>query len=139
MRMTEEEYNQLVKKIEERKEKRKLKQQKSKYRSEKITIDNKTFDSRKEADRYQQLLLLEKAGEISKLQCQPSFLLIPTQKDKEGHVIERRCTYYADFSYYDKDGSLVVEDVKSPVTKTPQYRIKKKLMLQLYGIRIKEI
>lgn len=108
----------------------------SKYHAKKTVVDGIKFDSRKEAERWQELKLLEKAGEISGLKRQVRFELIPAQKDKEtGKVIERACSYVADF-YYMEGGKPVIEDVKG--LKTDVYRIKKKLMLQRYGIRIKE-
>ena len=91
------------------------------------------FDSVKEYRRYQDLCLLQKAGEISNLQTQPTFELIPKQDG------ERAVKYIADFVYLTKDDKLVVEDVKSPATKTPAYVIKRKLMLHTRGIRIVEI
>ena len=98
------------------------------------------FDSVKEERRYYELLLLEKAGEITRLQRQASFELIPTQYDGQGKLVERSCVYKADFTYLDNKGEQVVEDVKSAYTrKLPDYVIKRKLMLYRYGIRIKEV
>ena len=118
---------------------------KSKYRSQKITRDGLTFDSLKEYRRFCELSLLQKAGAITELKRQVEFELIPTQREpdtvgvrggiKKGKVIEHRCSYIADFVYYE-NGKKVVEDTKG--FKTPEYRIKKKLMLYVYGIRIKE-
>lgn len=123
----------------------------SKYYSKKITIDGQTFDSKKEARRYSELLLLQKAGQISDLRTQKSFLLIPAQYEsyerygKKGQRLEdgRRCVeraveYRADF-VYTENGQLVVEDTKSPATRTKDYIIKRKLMLHKYGIKIREV
>ena len=112
----------------------------NKYGNRKIVIDGIQFDSLKEAQRWAELRLLERAGEIYDLQRQVPFIVIPVQKDENGKVIERECKYIADFTYKPK-GSLkrVVEDVKSPATRTKEYRIKKKLMLYRNGIRIKEV
>lgn len=117
----------------------------SKYHSKKVTINGNAFDSRKEAKRYQDLLLLERAGAISELQRQVEFELIPAQREpdtvgvrgaiRKGKVIERAVKYVADFVYYE-NGKKVVEDVKG--YKTPEYKLKKKLMLWVHGIRIKE-
>ena len=118
-----------------------LAQQKaSKYHSRKVTVDGITFDSAKEARRYGELKLLEKAGEIYDLQRQVPFVVIPEQRDEKGKLLEREVKYIADFTYKEK-GSLcrTVEDVKSPATRTEVYRIKKKLMLYRNGIRIKEV
>lgn len=106
----------------------------SKYGSKKITADGMTFDSRKEYFRWHELSLLEKAGEISQLQRQVRFELIPSQKI-DGKVVERPVHYVADF-VYQENGQTVVEDTKG--FKTPEYRIKKKLMLYIHGIRIME-
>ena len=122
----------------------------SKYKAQKVEIDGILFDSKKEANRYSELKILEKAGEISCLVLQPSFILIPAQYEtvertgKKGQpikpqkkCIEKQCVYKADFAYIDKDGNKVVEDVKG--VRTEVYKIKKKLMLQKYGIKIKEV
>ena len=95
------------------------------------------FDSKKEAQRYGELLLMQKAKHIQDLKCQVRYELIPSQRI-EGKVVERACHYVADFDYYTPDGVHVVEDVKSPATRTKDYIIKKKLMLLVHGIRIKE-
>ena len=71
----------------------------SKYNSKKTVVDGQTFDSKKEARRYQELLLLEKAGEIQNLSRQVKFVLIPSQRDENGKVIERECSYKADVLY----------------------------------------
>lgn len=106
----------------------------NKYRNKKVEIDGYTFDSRKEGDRYLELKLMLRAGVIKDLQMQVPFELIPKQQG------ERACTYKADFVYTDiATGKQVVEDVKSKATKTPEYKIKKKLMLWVHGIRVVEI
>lgn len=81
------------------------------------------------------MLQLEKAGAIQNLHRQVKFELIPSQRI-DGKVVERACGYVADF-LYQQDDELIVEDVKG--YKTPEYRIKKKLMLWRHGIRIKEV
>lgn len=102
----------------------------SKYHAVKTMVNGIRFDSRKEAHRYQELLLLEKAGEISALRLQVSYELIPKQKG------ERACIYKADFVYEDH-GETIVEDVKG--VRTDAYKIKRKLMLWRYGVRIREV
>ncbi len=109
---------------------------KPKYRSRKVEVDGITFHSAKEAKRYQELKLLEKAGAIQELKLQEKFVLIPTQRGKDGKVIERECSYYADFCYKE-NGEYIVEDTKGVATK--EYIIKRKLMLKIYGIQIKEL
>lgn len=107
----------------------------SKYRNHTVTVDGITFDSLKEYRRYCELRLLEKAGEITDLQTQVKFVLIPSQKIG-GKVVERDCSYLADFVYV-QDGKKVVEDTKG--FKTKDYIIKRKLMLWVHGIRIMEV
>lgn len=87
------------------------------------------FDSVKEYQRWGELRILERAGRISNLRRQVKYELIPKQ---EG---ERACNYVADF-VYTENGKTVVEDVKG--FKTPEYRLKRKLMMWIHGIRIKE-
>ncbi len=102
----------------------------TKYNNKKITVDGQVFDSKKEANRYKELRLLEKAGAIKDLRMQVKFTLIPAQRDEAtGKVVERECSYKADFVY--------VEDVKG--FRTKEYVIKRKLMLWRYGIRIREV
>lgn len=121
----------------------------NKYRSKKITICGITFDSRKEAKRYGELALLEKAGQIANLELQKSFVLLPAQYEtyerygkkgqrlKDGtRCIEKAVIYKADFVYKEND-KLVVEDTKG--FKTKDYIIKRKLMLYIHGIKIKEV
>lgn len=108
----------------------------TKYHNRKVKVDGIVFDSQREADRYAELRLLERAGKISNLQRQVSYMLIPAQKDASGKVIERRCRYVADFVYSIGD-ETICEDVKG--VRTPEYKIKRKLLLQIYGIRIREI
>lgn len=118
----------------------------TKYHSKKVELDGIIFDSRKEAKRYRELTLLEKAGEINDLQRQVKFVLIPTQREPDtigkrggtikGKVLERECAYIADFVYME-NGERVVEDTKG--YKTKEYTIKRKLMLYIHNIRVKEV
>ena len=108
---------------------------KSKYHSRKQTIDGHVFASKREAQRYSELKMLEKAGEISNLELQKRFELIPSQRIN-GKVVERPCYYVCDFAYCE-GGKQVIEDAKG--MKTEVYKIKKKLMLYKYGIAIKEV
>ena len=119
----------------------------SKYHSKKVVVDGITFDSKREANRYRELLLLERAGVITDLKRQVKFVLIPAPYGVVGYkkngkpirkCIERECSYHADFAYINEQG-LTVEDVKSPATKTKDYIVKRKLMLYIHGIRIKEV
>lgn len=107
----------------------------NKYKNRKITINGETFDSRKEARRYGELVLLEKAGLVSDLKRQVKFELIPSQR-VNGKVVERACTYVADF-VYTEGGKTVVEDTKG--FRTKDYIIKRKLMLYVHGIQVREV
>ena len=118
----------------------------TKYGAKKVEYDGMTFDSKAERDRYLELRLLEACGKIQNLRRQVKFVLIPTQREadtigkrggvKQGRVIEKECSYTADF-VYEEDGETIVEDYKG--FKTEEYKIKRKLMLWVHGIRIKEI
>lgn len=108
----------------------------NKYGNTKVVRNGRQFDSKREAGRYAELVILQRAGRISDLKTQVSFLLIPAQYDEKHRCIERSCKYVADFTYIE-DGQLVVEDAKG--LKTDVYRIKKKMMLYKYGIKIKEV
>lgn len=118
----------------------------NKYGSKKVEVAGIVFDSKKEARRYQELLLLEKAGAIQDLQMQVKFVLIPAQREpdtigarggiRKGKTIEKECAYIADF-VYQENGLTVVEDTKG--FRTKDYVIKRKLMLYVHGIRIREV
>ena len=121
-----------------------------KYFAHKIKTKDGDFDSKKEYQRFLQLNKMLAAGEISDLKLQPSFELIPAQREpdtigprggvKKGKVLERAVNYIADFSYV-QNGKLVVEDVKGfrDSTAYDVFVIKRKLLLYLKGIRVKEI
>lgn len=120
----------------------------TKYNNKKVEIDGIIFDSKREAERYQELSLLEKAGVIKNLQRQVKYILIPAQREpdiigkrggiKPGKVIEKECSYVADFVYFDNEKQEnIVEDTKG--FRTKDYTIKRKLMLYVHGIRINEI
>ncbi len=111
----------------------------NKYGARKKTIDGITFDSTHEAMRYVQLKYLERIKAITDLKTQVAFELIPAQKGSDGKVAERAVRYIADFTYTDENGNFVVEDAKSPATRTDVYKIKRKLMLERHGIRIQEV
>lgn len=123
-----------------------------KYGNKKVKLDGIAFDSKREAARYAELKLLERAGAINQLELQKEFILIPAQyenvsrdqyikskgKKTHGKLLERACKYKADFFYYDnKTGKYVCEDTKG--FRTKDYIIKRKLMLYTFGIRIVEL
>ena len=103
----------------------------AKYNNTKIRVDGRLFDSKAEAARWQELSLLERAGEITELERQVEYELIPKQKG------ERAVKYVADFRYKDHEGKTVVEDTKG--VRTPVYILKRKLLLWVHGIRIREV
>lgn len=111
----------------------------SKYRNKKREIDGIIFDSQKEADYYCQLKILEKAGEITKIELQPSFLLQPGYK-VDGKKVQP-IFYRADFRVTYADGRVEVIDVKaSHRFKDKVYRLKKKMLLYRYpDITFKEV
>ena len=108
-----------------------------KYGNTKVEVDGITFDSKAEHRRWAHLRILERAGEITELQRQVPYELIPAQVSATGKK-QRATVYIADFVYRrSKDGKVIVEDVKGAVT--PEYRLKKKLLLERHGIEIQEI
>ena len=107
----------------------------SKYGNRKVIHDGIEFDSVKEAHRYCELKLMQRAGVISDLQLQVPFELIPTQRI-DGKLAEKAVNYVADF-VYQQNGVQVVEDTKG--VRTKEYIIKRKLMLWVHGIRIREV
>lgn len=90
----------------------------AKYGNRKVALDGITFDSKKEAQRYTELKLLEKAGKITGLQLQREFELIPAQREHTNEIYEKG---------------------PNKGMRTKEYIIKRKLMLYKYGIRIKEV
>lgn len=108
-----------------------------KYHSKKTIVDGIEFDSKKEAARYQELKLLERAGKISDLELQQEYELIP--KFKKNNKTYRKTIYRADFSYFDIEANkYIVEDVKG--FKTDVYKLKKKLFEYRYtDLEIKEV
>jgi hypothetical protein len=112
-----------------------------KYHNKKVEVDGEVFDSQAEARRWQELRLLQQAGEIRDLKRQPKFELQPGFTDAQGqhhHAIR----YVGDFAYTGKDNRLVIEDVKGRRTET--YLLKRKLLLyklreKWRGVRFVEI
>lgn len=105
----------------------------SKYGNRKVTVDGVTFDSVKEASRFQELRMLERAGEITGLVRQVRIELIPKTK------LYRACYYVCDYAYFDKrEGKTIYEDVKGGNFRTKEYLLKRKLLYWRDGIEIKE-
>lgn len=124
----------------------------SKYNANKAkSADGEVFDSVLEKRRWAYLQIAEKAGEIQNLERQKKYILIPSQyaastetyrsgphkgEPKPGKLLEKECSYYADF-VYQKNGETIVEDAKG--VETREFKIKKKLMLKEHGIVIKVV
>lgn len=124
----------------------------NKYGNKKVVINGNVFDSKREYYRYMDLKLLEMCGAIGDLKRQVVYELIPVQREKstkvykkgrkkgqpiEGKIIEKAVTYIADFVYTDNStGKQIVEDAKG--VRTKDYIIKRKLMLYIHGIKIRE-
>ena len=120
----------------------------SKYKNRKVIYNGLVFDSKKERDRWIELTLMQKAGQIKNLKRQVEYLLIPAQfgmveceNGRRKRACLERATYYkADFAY-NKGDEFIVEDVKG-YKKGGAYStfvLKRKLMLEKYGIRVKEV
>lgn len=110
----------------------------NKYGNKRIQYKGTVYDSKKELGRFQELELLERAGKIHDLKQQVKFELIPAQRDPvTGKLIERASSYFADFTYTNSKGEYVVEDTKG--YRTADYIIKRKLMLYVHGIKIREL
>ena len=108
----------------------------SKYKNKKIESDGQKFDSKKEYNRYLELMIYQESGVISNLKRQVPFIICDKVRDENGKLLQREAKYVADFTYV-QDGRLVVEDAKG--YRTELYKLKKKLMLERYGIIIKEV
>jgi hypothetical protein len=110
----------------------------SKYHNQQITVDGEKRDSLQESNRLEELKILQRLGEIKDLQTQVPFTLIPSQKGENRN--ERPVKYIADFVYQERQPNgtwkQIVEDTKG--YKTKDYTIKRKLMLFIHGISIKE-
>lgn len=123
----------------------------NKYNAKKVEIDGIKFDSVKESRRFLVLRAMEEAGTISDLKRQVKYVLIPAQREADtvgkrggkikGKLLERECSYVADFVYKDAQGNTIVEDVKGYRGGGAYeiFKIKRKLMLYIHGIKINEI
>ena len=120
----------------------------TKYGNNKVVIGEDTYDSMKEYRRYLDLLALQMAGEIKDLRRQVKYILVPAQREPDtigkrggvhkGKLLEKEVAYFADFVYIDcGSGEEVVEDTKG--VRTKEYIIKRKLMLYVHKIKIKEV
>jgi len=117
---------------------------KRKYKNQPEWVGDRKFDSKAEASRYRDLALLERAGEIANLECQPKYPLKILRADGKYHDVKirsdkrpngMRCSYTADFRYQDKrTGRQVVEDVKG--YDTTSSRLRRAVVECIYGIEI---
>ncbi len=106
---------------------------KSKYGNRVTYIGDVKFDSAREAERYQVLMIRPGAGEIEKLKLQPEFTITESYRLPDGRIVKAQ-RYRADFLYIVKEtGEFVVEDVKSEATKTRVFINKSKLLYEKYG------
>lgn len=111
----------------------------NKYGNKKVCVKGDVFDSKREYQRWCELLLLERAGKIRDLERQIRFELIPAQYetiDGRRNKAESAVYYIADFVYWQND-TKVVEDAKG--MRTREYALKRKLMLFRHGIKIREV
>lgn len=117
-------------------------EQKSKYKNQKTELNGISFASKKEAKRFDELLIMKSQCLIRNLKLQPNFTLQESYITPDGKRV-RAIRYVADFSYDkltgDNQWEFVVEDVKSRATRTPMYNAKKKMMLHKYGITVQEV
>lgn len=112
----------------------KEKPKRSKYGNRVTYIGDVRFDSAREAERYQVLMIRLGAGEIEKLKLQPEFTITESYRLPDGRLVKAQ-RYRADFSYVVKaTGEFVVEDVKSEATKTRVFINKSKLLYEKYGV-----
>ena len=126
-----------------------MKRKRPKYGNSKVEYNGITFDSKRERDRYIVLSRAQEDGLISNLMLQPKWELIPKitekftkhlkTKDKEcERTVQHAITYAADFSYNDRYGNLVVEDVKiSPSLLPKEFILKVKMMRAIHGIKVR--
>ena len=109
--------------------------QKNKYRNKQTEVNGVKFSSKKEAQRFEELFAMERAGVITNLHLQQTFTLREAYTLPNGERV-RGTTYKADFTYYDQDGAFVIEDVKG--VRTEVYKLKRKMMIDK-GFVITEI
>lgn len=103
-----------------------VKPKKNKYNAKKTEVDGITFDSAKEARKYAELRLLQRAGEVTEIELQPKFTLLPGFRYRGKKI--QGVTYTADFLVTYKDGSRQIVETKG--YKTRDYILRKKLLLR---------
>ena len=111
--------------------------QRSKYGNEKVEVNGIKYDSKKEAKRAEELEYMQKWGEIKNLERQKKYVLQPSFEFNGNKI--REIAYLADF-VYEQNGESIVEDVKSEATRKDKvYKLKKKMMMYVHKIEIKEV
>ena len=113
-----------------------------KYGARRVEVDGIKFDSRREAARYGELKMLLAADLIRELEIHPGYALVVAELYREGppFVFTTVGQFHADFRYVDvTTGERVVEDVKSPPTRTTAYRLRKRIVEAVHGITIREV
>ena len=106
----------------------------------KIKIGDEVFDSVAEHDRYLELLVMQKTGQIKELECHPKYEILPKQVTPPGKQNFKPVIYTPDFRYKTADGREVVEEVKSEYTrKEKDYVIRRKLIFYTLGVYVEEI
>ena len=111
----------------------------NKFRNKKTEVDGIVFDSKKESGIYLDLKAQKAAGQIRDFERQKVYVLIPKQCDESGKCVERACTWTADFVVYFHDGEISVVDAKGNKSLDQKWPIKRKLMLWVHGIKVKEV
>lgn len=118
----------------------KAKKGRNKFNASKIKLDEMTFDSTKEYNRYIELKAMQQRGEVFGLEHHTKFELAPSVKIEGEKRTKPALRYFADFTYYLINGEYIVEDVKSVATrKLPSYRNKKHLMKTVHNIDVREV
>lgn len=112
----------------------------NKYQAHSVRVDGILFDSQREAARYGELKLLLHAGHIADLEIHPGFPLIVSEEGGPPFVFHTVGMFHADFKYKDcRTCAWVIEDVKSPPTKTEAYKLRKRIVEARYRLQIQEI
>lgn len=109
----------------------------NKFNAQPVVLDGHRFASKHEAARYRDLQVLVRAGEIRDLELQPGYAIVAHGADGRPAPVAK---FHADFRYVVvKTGEVVVEDAKSPATRTTAYRLRKKLVEACHQIQIREV
>jgi hypothetical protein len=112
----------------------------NKYHAQVCTVDGIRFDSKKEARRYEALMILVAAGEITWLELQPEFAITVRELWRDDGQLVHCGRFRADFRYVETaSGEVVIEDTKSPPTRNTAYRLRKRLVEAIHGVTIREV